>query len=99
MAGFQHRDLRNASQREQAALQRVHSQLGSKIVKVGRWPFRRREWKVICPNCQWEAEQTIPVMPLEMKHIENALLVHVMEKHLVESLRKLTLRQVWRRRG
>lgn len=99
MADFRHPELRGASAREKAALQRVHSQLGSKVVKVGRWPFRRREWQVVCPNCQWEAEETIPIMPLEMKHVENSLLVHVMEEHLVESLRKLTLRQKWRSRG
>ncbi|UOW92799.1 RuvC-like resolvase [Microbacterium phage RobinRose] len=99
MGGYQHPELRGASAREKAALQRVHSQLGSKVVKVGRWPFRRREWRVVCPNCQWEAEQTIPVMPVEMKHVENMLLIAAMEEHLVRSLRTLTLRQKWRSRG
>ncbi|AYB70164.1 hypothetical protein SEA_ONEIAGILLIAN_54 [Microbacterium phage OneinaGillian] len=99
MAEFRALELQTATQREKAALQRLHPRLGSKVVKVGRWPFRRREWKVVCPDCEWESDRTIPIVPLEMKSVENMLLVHAMEEHLIESLRTLTLRQKWRGRG
>lgn len=95
MPEFQHVELRAATKRQQAALQRMHRTLGAKRVKVGRWPFRRREWQPICPSCGWESEQTVPFMPPEVQMTEDFLLRELQEEHLVDALRKLTFREVW----
>lgn len=93
--GFQSAKLRAASPRQLAALGRLHPRLGAQAVRVGRWPFRRREWQVFCPDCNWRRDTGIPVMPPEMGLAENHLLQRAMEAHLVDALSKLTFAQVW----
>lgn len=90
-----HEALRNATSRQRAALARMHPKLGADIVKVGRWPFRRKVWRVSCPTCCWTAEETVPVMPAEMGLVESMLLRRRMEEHLAEALRRLTFADVW----
>lgn len=99
MGEFGHSALRDATPRQIQALQRMHPRLGAEPIKVGRWPFRRREWQVSCPDCNWTHPETIPVMPGEMKLAETWLLRVAMESHLVEELRTLTFAQVWLGRG
>lgn len=99
MSAYEHAELRAATPRQKAALQRMHSKLGASRRKVGRWPFRRLEWYVSCPDCGWEAQKTVPVMPPEMRLTESFLLRGLMEAHLADALRKLTFRDVWLRGG
>ncbi|UDL15428.1 hypothetical protein SEA_PEPE25_53 [Microbacterium phage Pepe25] len=94
MAAFTGEELQRASSRQLVALRRLHRGLGAKVIKVGRWPFRRRQWQVSC-SCGWVDPELYPVAPEEMQLVSNFILDMAMERHLVAELRKLTFAQVW----
>lgn len=80
------------STRELREMQSAHNGLRAEIRTRGIWPFRVKEYEVLC-SCNWRDPEKIPLMPVEVGLTQAFLIRTSCERHLLDELNKLRQRR------